>query len=195
MWFKMITRSFYVFYAVSLLLFPLFAFSTTIIQLDFNNTNLPYFDSMGPAEYKITLSKLEGETVKDVLSNCYIQFIDSGIQNFPPDGLSPNRPYKISGYQIDLSRKSRIFIYSNYYPMYIYLQETDPAETTNYNVFVSSAPIPFVQTPTNDQLNTTAQAPTSFSPVWEIGTVQATIQSSDTQIIVTIVFQEWGGVG
>lgn len=77
--------------------------------------------------------------------------------------------------------------------MYIYLEESNPDLQSEYNVFVSSAPIPFVQRPQNDQLNTTAQAPTSFSPVWEIGKVKATIQSSDTQITVTIVFQEWGG--
>jgi hypothetical protein len=189
----MITRSFYVFYAVSLLLFPLFAFSTTTIQLNFNNTNLNLFDSTGPATFQIDLKKDNNEDIKDVLSNTTIQFIDSGIEYFPPDGLSPDRPYKISSYQNNLSMGGRIFTDSNYYSMYIYLEESNPDLQSEYNVFVSSAPIPFVQTPQKEQLNTTDQPSTTFSPVWEIGKVKATIQSSDTQITVTIVFQEWGG--
>ena len=189
----MITRSFYVFYSISLILFPLFAFSTAHYLIDFKNGNLNTFGSTGPAQYQTSLENLNSKSIKDVLSDCYIQFIDSGIEYFPPDGLSPDRPYKISSYQNNLSMGGRIFTDSNYYSMYIYLEESNPDLQSEYNVFVSSAPIPFVQTPQKEQLNTTDQPSTTFSPVWEIGKVKATIQSSDTQITVTIVFQEWGG--
>lgn len=189
--FKVNITSFHAFYAVYLLFFPLFAFSMTTYQLDFKNTNLSLFDSTGPQTYNVKIPKPNGKSINDVLSDSNIQFIDSSIPNFPPDGLNPNRPYKISSFQ-SASGGGRIFTDFNYYPMYVYLQEFNPNLETEYNVFVSSAPIPFVQTPQNDQLKITAPVCTSFSPVWETGRVKATIQSSETEITVTINFVQWG---